>query len=227
MGTASRCSASTSRFFEDGTRRGGLGIPCGVTTPSSPAPRPRSPAAAGSHSDARAVPGDAGPADVAVVANPVLRGALQGLGWLAVALGAIGVVLPGWPTTVWLLVAAFLFARSSPRFYRWLLNHRLFGPTVRDVRAGLGLPATTKAFAVSMIVLFAGSSSVLLLTRSWLGGLVAVAGAIGIAYVLRLPTKLRDDGCARSRSRALSRGSPAPGRRGRSGRRRRGRGHRW
>jgi hypothetical protein len=124
-----------------------------------------------------------------VVASPLLRLLLQALGWLAVAFGAIGVVLPGWPTTVWLLVAAALFARSSPRFYRWLWNHRVFGPVVRDVRSGHGLPVGTKVFAVSMITLFAGSSSIWLLTRSWVGGLVAVVGLIGIVWVLRQPTK--------------------------------------
>jgi uncharacterized membrane protein YbaN (DUF454 family) len=127
-----------------------------------------------------------------LVSSPLLRLLLLALGWIAVAFGAIGVVLPGWPTTVWLLVAAALFARSSPRFYRWLWNHRIFGPVVRDVRSGRGLPVGTKVFAVSMITLFAGSSSVWLLTRSWVGGLVAAVGLIGIVWVLRQPTKGRE-----------------------------------
>jgi hypothetical protein len=134
-------------------------------------------------------PDEAAREDGVIVANPLLRVAFQGLGWIAVGLGAIGVVLPGWPTTVWLLVAAFFFARSSPRFYRWLLNHRVFGPVVRDVRSGRGLPVGTKVFAVSMITLFAGSSSIWLLTRSWVGGVVAAVGLIGIVWVLRQPTK--------------------------------------
>jgi uncharacterized membrane protein YbaN (DUF454 family) len=126
----------------------------------------------------------------AVVRNPLLRGVLLTLGWVSVGLGALGVVLPGWPTTVWLLIAAFFFARSSPRFYRWLLTHRIFGPIVRDIRAGLGLPLRAKVFAISMIVLFAGGSALLLgLARPWLGLLVASVGAIGIVYILRMPTR--------------------------------------
>lgn len=132
-----------------------------------------------------------------VVANPVLRAALLVLGWICVGLGAVGVVLPGWPTTVWLLVAAFFFARSSPRFYRWLLTHRLFGPIVRDIRAGLGLPARVKAFAISMIVLFAGGSTVVLLARPWLSVLVAALGLTGIVYLLRMPTRPSDDRLSR------------------------------
>jgi uncharacterized membrane protein YbaN (DUF454 family) len=126
----------------------------------------------------------------AVVRNPLLRGVLLTFGWISVGLGALGVVLPGWPTTVWLLIAAFFFARSSPRFYRWLLTHRIFGPIVRDIRAGLGLPLRAKVFVISMIVLFAGGSAIALgLVRPWLGVLVAVVGAIGIAYILRMPTR--------------------------------------
>jgi uncharacterized membrane protein YbaN (DUF454 family) len=129
-----------------------------------------------------------------VVANPVLRGTLAALGWVCVGLGAIGVVLPGWPTTVWLLIAAFFFARSSPRFYAWLLRHRLFGPLVRDIRAGLGLPLRAKLFVIAMIVLFAGSSAVLLaLSRPWIGATVAAVGLIGIVYVARMPTRPRAD----------------------------------
>lgn len=135
-------------------------------------------------------PTDPGLASDRVVANPVVRGVLIALGWTAVTLGAIGVVLPGWPTTVWLLVAAYFFARSSPRFLRWLLRHRIFGPFVRDIRAGLGLPARAKAFAIAMIVLFAGSSSVLVgLAQPLIGIAIAGVGAIGIGYILRMPTR--------------------------------------
>lgn len=124
-----------------------------------------------------------------VVRSPILRAALATFGWLSVALGAIGVVVPGWPTTPWLLLAAYLFARSSPRFHRWLISHRLFGPTVRDIRAGRGLPARTKAFAITMTALFAGTSALLLAPTPLLGGTVAVAALIGIAAILRLPTR--------------------------------------
>lgn len=153
---------------------------------ADPQSRPPGP----SETDPPATPHDPALDGGAVVANPVARGVFMALGWISVGLGAVGVVLPGWPTTVWLLIAAFFFARSSPRFYRWLLNHRVFGPIVRDIRAGLGLPMRAKAFAISMIVLFAGGSAILLgLSRVWLGLLVAAVGATGIVYILRMPTR--------------------------------------
>ena len=126
--------------------------------------------------------------------NPLLRGIYLTLGFGCVGLGVIGIFVPGWPTTVWILVATFFFARSSPRFYNWLMNHRTFGPLIRDFRAGLGIPLSAKVFAISMITLFAGSSALFLISRAWISWLVVAVGMIGILYLLRLPTKQRPAG---------------------------------
>ena len=60
-----------------------------------------------------------------------LRYALIGLGWVNVALGAIGIVVPGMPTTVFLLIALWAFSKSSERFRTWLYEHRRLGPPIR------------------------------------------------------------------------------------------------
>lgn len=54
------------------------------------------------------------------------------LAWIALALGLIGVVLPGLPTTPFILLAAWAAARGSTRLHRWLEAHRVFGPMIRD-----------------------------------------------------------------------------------------------
>ena len=54
------------------------------------------------------------------------------LGGLCVILGAIGVVVPLLPTTIFMIIAAYAFARSSPRLHHWLITHRVFGTLITD-----------------------------------------------------------------------------------------------
>lgn len=58
------------------------------------------------------------------------------LAGVSLATGVVGIFVPGLPTTVFLLVAAWAAARSSPRLHRWLLAHPLFGTLIRDWQAG-------------------------------------------------------------------------------------------
>lgn len=52
--------------------------------------------------------------------------------WIAFALGIVGLFLPLVPTTPFILLAAFLFAKSSRRFHHWISHHQVFGKSVRD-----------------------------------------------------------------------------------------------
>ena len=54
------------------------------------------------------------------------------LAYLSLGLGVIGIFVPGLPTTPFVLLAAWAAARGSTRLHRWLQNHRVFGPMVRD-----------------------------------------------------------------------------------------------
>ena len=79
------------------------------------------------------------------------RLALICFGWLCVALGLIGIVVPGLPTTPFLLLAAWAFSKSSERFQAWLLNHPRLGPAVRDWRERGAIPRRAKYLAVGMM----------------------------------------------------------------------------
>ncbi|MCX5497508.1 YbaN family protein [Kaistia dalseonensis] len=70
-------------------------------------------------------------------------------GWLMVVLGIIGLFLPVMPTTIFLILAAWFFSKSSPRFEAWLLNHPLFGPPIRDWRKTGAIGAKAKIMAVT------------------------------------------------------------------------------
>jgi uncharacterized membrane protein YbaN (DUF454 family) len=130
---------------------------------------------------------DAGPARGAVS-----RWVWFTVGWVAVGIGSVGIVVPGLPTTVFFIIAASCFARSSPRFERWVLDLPRVGPLVRDYRAGLGMPRRSKQWAVAMIVVFAGLSAVSARSIPWLAASIAALGAIGVWYVVcRVPTRER------------------------------------
>jgi len=112
-------------------------------------------------------------------------------GLLLVALGGIGVVVPGLPTTVFFIGAAACFARSSPRFEQWVLDLPRIGPLVRDYRSGLGMPRRAKRIAVTSIIIAIVLSS--LMIPSWFGRGAAVALAlVGIWFIIaRVPTRER------------------------------------
>lgn len=69
------------------------------------------------------------------------------LGWLMVALGVIGALLPVMPTTIFLILAVACFARSSPRFEQRLLSHPRYGPSLRLWREQGAVSRKGKAFA--------------------------------------------------------------------------------
>lgn len=70
-------------------------------------------------------------------------------GLLALGLGALGAVLPLLPTTPFILLAAFCFARSSPRLHDWLVGHRIFGPLIGNWEREGAISRRVKIIAVA------------------------------------------------------------------------------
>ena len=81
----------------------------------------------------------------------VKRRILIGAGTLSTGLGIIGVFVPVLPTTPFLLLAAACYMRSSERFYRGLINDRIFGAYVRNYIEGKGMPVKTKMFTILLL----------------------------------------------------------------------------
>jgi uncharacterized membrane protein YbaN (DUF454 family) len=74
------------------------------------------------------------------------------VGLAAVAIGAVGLVLPLLPTTPFLLVAAYAFARSSERLDLWLRRHRAFGPLISNWNRDGSIDNKTKRAATAVII---------------------------------------------------------------------------
>ncbi|WP_213980966.1 YbaN family protein [Sphingomonas sp. dw_22] len=116
------------------------------------------------------------------------RGLYAALGFVMLALAVIGALLPVMPTTIFAILAAWCFGRSSPRFEAWLLDHPRFGPTLRAWRAEGAIAPRAKLFACGGMAL----GFVLFLEGAhphWpLIALVALLLAACATYILTRPT---------------------------------------
>ena len=125
--------------------------------------------------------------------NPVARWLWTGLGSIFVVFAAIGTIVPGWPTTSWLVAAGFCFGRSSRRMFRWLLTNRLFGNALLEYyKAGRALPFHSKIIIIGIISLVSAFS---IYTVTKLGdpgfgqATIATIALIGIWFVgWKVPT---------------------------------------
>ena len=112
------------------------------------------------------------------------------LGFLFAAIGTVGIVIPGLPTTPLMILAAACFAKSSQRFYDWVINNRMFGQHVKNYREGNGIPKKSKPMILGTMWIF--------ITFAVLIGIpdsapdisryvTIVLGIIGTIFILRIP----------------------------------------
>jgi len=128
---------------------------------------------------------------MAAVRNRTIRAVLMVLGWVWVGIAFIGIFVPLIPTTGPIILAAFLFSKSSDRFDRWIVENRYFGGIVRDWRAGEGFTVRAKVIAVTAIVLSFAFTTFFALSGASVYiriGMWALAFTIA-TYVVTRPTK--------------------------------------
>lgn len=104
-------------------------------------------------------------------------------GLVLLALGLIGAFVPVMPTTIFLILAAWCFARSSPKLEAWLLQHRTFGPVLTAWRREGAIPRRGKilaclGMALGFVLFWMGVHPVLELLLLVLAGIVACASYI-------------------------------------------------
>jgi uncharacterized protein len=120
-----------------------------------------------------------------------LRAAWLAAGFLFLGIAIVGIALPVLPTTPFLLLAAACFARSSQRFYDWLLNHPAFGPLVREWREHRSIPWRTKLFAIALMSATLAASIVFFVKDPYLQGALAALGVGLAAWLYRVPSRDR------------------------------------
>lgn len=107
-------------------------------------------------------------------------------GWLSIVLGVVGIFLPILPTTPFILLAAWCFARSSERFHQKLRNHPKLGLIVRSWEDGKGVPRKVRNRVV-LLLWFSLISSSLLIGRIWAAATFLLIGSCVTWYLFHLP----------------------------------------
>ena len=109
-------------------------------------------------------------------------------GTFFVGLGIVGIFVPVLPTTPFLLLAAACYARSSQRFYSWLLNNKWFGNYIRNYLERKGVPLKVKALTVTLLWITIGFS-VAFAVQTLVARLILVLIAIGVSiHILSIRT---------------------------------------
>lgn len=124
-----------------------------------------------------------------VVSNKIVRFFLIIMGTLFLFLAVIGIILPLLPTTPFLLLAAACYAKSSKRFYRWLLNNRLFGKTIKNYYEGKGVSMKFKIFTISLLWITIGITIFLIINILWLKLLLFVIATGVTIHIIFIKSK--------------------------------------
>ena len=110
-------------------------------------------------------------------------------GFISLALGTAGIVLPGLPTTPFVLLAAYCFSLGSKRFDIWLRRNRLFGPYIENYRTKQGISKRRKA--VTIVYMWIGMFvSMAIIGTIWIVPLLGFIGVGVTIHILMLKTKI-------------------------------------
>jgi uncharacterized membrane protein YbaN (DUF454 family) len=110
------------------------------------------------------------------------------LGFVFLALGALGVVLPLLPTTPFILLSAACFARSSERWHRWLLANETFGPMIRNWEERRCISCRVKTIGTLTMILVGGYSIFFAVQNVGLKITGGILMLIGLSFILFIKT---------------------------------------
>ena len=112
------------------------------------------------------------------------------IGFIVMLTGLIGIVVPGLPTTPLMILAAACFAKSSQKFYDWIINNKMFGHHVKNYREGKGIPKKSKPIILGTLwffVLFAVLVAIPASAPPISKISTLVLAVLGTIFILRIP----------------------------------------
>lgn len=105
-------------------------------------------------------------------------------GTISLGLAILGIVLPGLPVTPLALLAAFLYAKSSPKLYHRLINNKILGPKIKNYQRRKGITPKGKRNVVAFMTVMVLFSSLIVMEAGVLRWLIISLGIIGCLVVL-------------------------------------------
>ncbi len=120
--------------------------------------------------------------------RPVQRFLFILAGTISLGLGILGIPLPLLPTTPFLLLSAYCYARSSRRFYYWLINHRYFGKHIHNYWEYGGITARVKAGAISFLWVTMTITAIFAVEGLWIRLLLLVVAVAVTVHISAIKT---------------------------------------
>lgn len=118
----------------------------------------------------------------------LIKPLLVGLGLVFVIIGMIGVFVPGLPTTIFMILAAYCFVRSSERLYNWVVSNKLFGYRVKHFIETKTIPLKGKVYSITAIGIAVALSIYFISGPILVEILIVIAAIIGTIFILSYPT---------------------------------------
>ena len=107
-------------------------------------------------------------------------------GTFFIGVGIVGIFIPILPTTPFLLISAALYARSSKRFYNWLINNKIFGRYIKNYREGKEIPLKVKIITIAILWITIGCSAIFAIDIFWVRVILVII-AIGVTiHIIRI-----------------------------------------
>ncbi|KXK50200.1 MAG: Inner membrane protein YbaN [Chlorobi bacterium OLB5] len=130
--------------------------------------------------------------EISIHQNPFIRWILLISGFVLVGIGILGMFLPLLPTTIFFILAAWCFARSSEKFHKWLHTNRVFGKYLRNYRVKGGM--TVKSKVITIFFLLAGIFfSAMYATDNFFVKLLLAVIGIGVSWHIITLTTIKEN----------------------------------